>query len=100
MVIGDLRVQSLGRKDGVRSHTIVCPDGTMHREADRFLRTLESGTDRTYAYLLVDHLRWLERECLAVETVSLRDLQRAVEERAHNCGGLREDDRPPARPWS
>lgn len=76
LVIGDLRVQSLDRKDGLRSHTIVWPEGTAHREADRFLRTLESGTDRTYAYLLVDHLRWLERECLAVETVSLRDLQR------------------------
>lgn len=76
LVIGDLRVQSLDRKDGLRSHTIVCPEGTVHREADLFLRTLESGTDRTYAYLLVDHLRWLERECLAVETVSLRDLQR------------------------
>jgi len=37
---------------------------------------LEPGTERTYAYLLVDHLRWLERECLALETVSLRDLQR------------------------
>ena len=24
-----------------------------------------SGTQRTYAYLLVDHLRWLDRECLA-----------------------------------
>lgn len=29
-----------------------------------------------YAYLLVDHLRWLERECLPPESVTLRDLQR------------------------
>lgn len=76
LVIGDLRVQSLTRKDGLRSHTIVWPEGSVHREADRFLRTLEPGTDRTYAYLLVDHLRWLECEGLALETVSLRDLQR------------------------
>jgi len=31
---------------------------------------------RTYAYLLVDHLRWLERECLALGGVTLRDLER------------------------
>jgi integrase len=37
---------------------------------------LELGTDRTYAYLLVDHLRWLERECLLLDAVSLRDLER------------------------
>ena len=35
-----------------------------------------SGTQRTYAYLLVDHLRWLERECLALGRVRLRDLER------------------------
>lgn len=76
LVIGDLRVQPLDRKDGSRAYTIVWPEGRVHREADRFLRTLEPGTDRTYAYLLVDHLRWLERECLALETVTLRDVQR------------------------
>ncbi|MCA1704684.1 MAG: tyrosine-type recombinase/integrase [Actinobacteria bacterium] len=75
LVVGDLRVQSLERRDG-RSHTIVRPDGTVHREADGFLRTLEPGTLRTYAYLLVDHLRWLERECLSLVAVSLRDLER------------------------
>ncbi len=76
LVVGDLRVQSLTRMRGLRSHTIVGPGGSVHQEADRFLRTLEPGTDRTYAYLLVDHLRWLERECLVLDTVSLRDLQR------------------------
>ena len=49
----------------------------MHEAADRFLRGYEgSGTQRTYAYLLLDHLRWLEREALAPETVSLQDLKR------------------------
>lgn len=38
------------------------PDGAVHGEADRFLQKHDgSGTQRTYAYLLVDHLRWLER---------------------------------------
>jgi integrase len=31
---------------------------------------------RTYAYYLVDHLRWLERECLGFDTVVLRDVER------------------------
>ena len=77
VVIGQLRVQQLARRGGRRSWTIVWPEGTVHAEADRFLRVHEgSGTQRTYAYLLVDHLRWLERECLAFDTVVLRDLER------------------------
>ena len=60
-----------------RSFTIVWPDGAVHEAADRFLRGYEgSGTQRTYAYLLLDHLRWLEREALAPETVLLQDLRR------------------------
>jgi integrase len=77
VVIGQLRVQQLARRGGRRSWTIVWPEGTVHAEADRFLCVHEgSGTQRTYAYLLVDHLRWLERECLAFDTVVLRDLER------------------------
>lgn len=50
----------------------------MHEEADRYLRRYdgEPGTQRTYAYLLVDHLRWLEREALALDVVTLQDLVR------------------------
>jgi len=77
VVVGDLRVQQIERKDGRRSWTIVWPEGTVHTEADRFLRLHDgSGTQRTYAYLLVDHLRWLERECLTFTEVQLRDLER------------------------
>ena len=77
VVIGDLRVQQIDRRDGRRSWTIVWPEGTEHAEADRFLRRHEgSGTQRTYAYVLVDHLRWLERECLTLDAVRLRDLER------------------------
>ncbi|MEU7043659.1 tyrosine-type recombinase/integrase [Streptomyces varsoviensis] len=76
LVIGDLRVQALERGDGTRAYTIVWPEGAVHEEADRFLRMREPGTDRTYAYLLVDHLRWLERECLPLASVTLSDLQR------------------------
>jgi integrase len=77
LVVGDLRVQQIEGKDGRRSWTIVWPEGIEHPEADRFLREHDgSGTQRTYAYLLVDHLRWLERECLALDRVVLRDLER------------------------
>ena len=55
VVVGDLRVQQIERKDGRRSWTIVWPEGTEHTEADRFLRLRDgSGTQRTYAYLLVE----------------------------------------------
>jgi hypothetical protein len=77
VVVGDLRVQRIDRKGGRRSWTIVWPEGRVHEEADRFLRAHDgSGTQRTYAYYLVDHLRWLERECLAFGDVQLRDLER------------------------
>jgi integrase len=77
VVIGKLRVQRIERSSGGRSWTIVNPDGSEHGEADRFLREHEgSGTQRTYAYLLVDHLRWLVRERLPLDRVGLRDLER------------------------
>jgi Phage integrase family len=77
VVVGDLRVQRIDRQGGRRSWTIGWPEGRVHEEADRFLRVHDgSGTQRTYAYYLVDHLRWLERECLALATVQLRDLER------------------------
>ena len=70
-------MQAVERGGRGRSFTIVWPDGAVHEAADRFLRGYEgSGTQRTYAYLLLDHLRWLEREALAPETVSLQDLRR------------------------
>jgi integrase len=77
VVVGDLRVQRLDRRNGRRSWTIVWPEGTVHEEADRFLRVHDgSGTQKTYAYYLVDHLRWLDRECLSSGDVRLRDLER------------------------
>ena len=68
LVVGDLRVQVPERAGGRRSFTIVWPEGAVHEAADAFLRTHDgSGTQRTYAFLLVDHLRWLEREALTVD---------------------------------
>lgn len=77
LVIGQVRVQWLARAGGGRSYTIVRSDARVHEEADRFLRLHEgSGTQRTYAYFLVDHLRWREREGLSAETMTLLHLKR------------------------
>ncbi|MFI7560779.1 tyrosine-type recombinase/integrase [[Kitasatospora] papulosa] len=70
-------MQVLTRAGGGRSYTILCADGCVHDEADDFLRLYEgSGTQKTYAYSLVDHLRWCRREKLTAETATLRDLLR------------------------
>ncbi|MEV7526449.1 tyrosine-type recombinase/integrase [Streptomyces sp. NPDC091371] len=65
------------RAGGGWSYTVVWPDGTVDEESDAFLRTYEgSGTQKTYAYYLVDHLRWRVRERLVTESVRLLDLHR------------------------
>lgn len=77
MVVEDFRVQPLDRRGGWRSFTILGPDGRVHEEADQFLVTFDgSGTQRTYAHYLVDHLRWRAREGLESSGVTLRDLER------------------------
>jgi integrase len=77
-VVGQIRVQVVVLGGGRRSWTILWPEGAVHEEADRYLRRFdgEPGTQRTYAYLLVDHLRWLEREAFSLAAVRVRDLQR------------------------
>jgi hypothetical protein len=77
LVLGDLRVQELQRSGGGRSYTILWPDGLVDEEADGFLRPYDgSGSQRTYAYSLVDHLRWRIREGLTTKAVTMRDLHR------------------------
>lgn len=86
LVVGDLRVQRIARKGGWRSWTIVWPEGTLHAEADRFLRVHDgSGHAEDVRVLPGDHLRWLERECLAFDTVQLRDLERSRKPTDHNA---------------
>ncbi|EUA09787.1 phage integrase family protein [Mycobacterium kansasii 662] len=98
LVVG-LRVQEITRGDGRRAYTILDGVGAVYGVADGYLRRCAGGTDRTYAYLLVDHLRWLEFESLTTETVQLRDLQRymgAVGAEYHGPFGCpwRTDKRP------
>jgi hypothetical protein len=75
-VIGDLRVQVIYRRDGGRSYTVFTAECDLHLLADSFLRRCNDGTDRSYAYLLVDHLRWLAAEGLDSTRVTLADLVR------------------------
>lgn len=93
VVIGDIRVQELVRGGGRRQFTIMRSDGTVHVAADRFLRTCGGGTDRTYAYLLVDHLRWLVFEALELRSVSVDDLRRYMGAVGAQYAG------PYGRPW-
>ncbi|MGW4725944.1 tyrosine-type recombinase/integrase [Streptomyces sp. NPDC004291] len=77
LVLEDLRVQKIRRADGSWSFSILWPDYTTDEEAESYLRIYEgSGSQETYAYYLVDHLRWRIREGLTTETITLRDLQR------------------------
>ncbi|MFL0176995.1 tyrosine-type recombinase/integrase [Mycobacterium sp. SMC-13] len=92
-VIGVIRVQEIRRGNGRRDYTIVDRHGVPIAVADGFLRTCEGGTDRTYAYLLVGHLRWLEHQGLAVETVCLSDVARYMAAIGAEHAG------PIGRPW-
>jgi integrase len=100
-VVGKIRVQEISRSDGRRNYTIVLPGGELDRLPDLFLRRRAGGTDRTYAYLLVDHLRWLEFEGLSPATATFTDLQRymaAVGAEFHGPFGRPwRPDRPPYR---
>jgi integrase len=92
-VVGKIRVQEIVRGDGRRNYTIVQPDGQLYVMPDLFLRQRAGGTDRTYAYLLLDHLRWLEFEGLSLETVSFADLKRYMAAVGAEYSG------PFGRPW-
>ncbi|MFE6031511.1 hypothetical protein [Streptomyces niveus] len=75
--VGQLRVQSVLHGDGRDAYTIFDSVRGVHGGADRYPSGYAcTGSDRTYAYLLVDHLRWLEYEGLTPEDVGFGDLER------------------------
>jgi len=77
ILLADFRVQEMPRAGGSRSYVILSPDGSVETESDGYLRGYDGkGTQKTYAYALVDHLRWRVRERLTTESVTLRDLKR------------------------
>jgi len=69
----DLRVQLVNHRDGRRSYVVLdFVSGSVHGRADKFLSSFREGTQRTYAYHLVDHLRWLA----ANASITIQDLTR------------------------
>ncbi|MFE4612126.1 tyrosine-type recombinase/integrase [Streptomyces niveus] len=77
LVLENLRVQRIKRTDGRWSYAIVWPDYSVDEEAESYLRLYEgSGSQETYAYHLVDHMRWRQRERLTTETITMMDLHR------------------------
>jgi len=50
--------------------------GVVHQRAERFLARFGEGTQRTYAYHLADHLRWLVASGRREDTVGADDLRR------------------------
>jgi integrase len=70
-------VQTVEHRDGQQSYLVLdVAAGVVHRRADRFLARFKEGTQRTYAYHLVDHLRWLARYGYREETVTAEELGR------------------------
>ena len=50
--------------------------GSVHNRADKFLSSFCEGTQRTYAYHLVDHLRWLAVNGYREDSITIHDLRR------------------------
>ncbi|MFD5725743.1 hypothetical protein ACFWMT_06490 [Streptomyces sp. NPDC058368] len=75
LALGQLRVEKVRHRDGRCSYTVFDSASGLHSGADWYLsKYAGTGSDRTYAYLLVDHLRW--HEGLTPESVVFRDLKR------------------------
>lgn len=87
-------VQAANHKDSSQSFSIFdAGTAKIHSRSDRWLRTFSEGTQRTYAYHLVDHLRWLKAVNASEEAVSLEDLRRYMA----LCGA--EHAGPLGSPW-
>lgn len=90
----DYFVQAANHKDHAQSFSIFdVSTAKIHARSDRWLRTFSEGTQRTYAYHLVDHLRWLKAVNASEESVSLDDLRRYMA----LCGAERAG--PLGSPW-
>jgi integrase len=90
----DLHVQLVNHRDGRRSYVVLdFGMGSVHRRADKFLSSFGEGTQRTYAYHLVDHLRWLAANDYHEDSITIQYLLRYLALcGAHHYGPL-------GRPW-
>ena len=89
-----LRVQPVCHQGGRHSFVVLdVAARCVHERADRFLADFGEGTQRTYAYHLVDHLRWLAATGRCEETVTVEVLRRYMA----SCGS--EHAGPAGSPW-
>jgi integrase len=73
----DIRVQLVNHRGGQRSYVVLdVASGSVHNRADKFLSSFREGTQRTYAYHLVDHLRWLAVNGYCEHSITIQDLLR------------------------
>lgn len=84
----------MGTTETGYSYTVVRSSGGPQPHAELFLREYSSGTARTYAYVLVKHLRWLDALELEPGLVTMTDLDRYM--RLFRTGALPYDRRPPS----
>ncbi|KKC00358.1 recombinase XerC [Mycolicibacter arupensis] len=90
----DYFVQAANHKDQSQSFSIFdVSTAKIHTRSDRWLRTFSEGTQRTYAYHLVDHLRWLKAVNASEESVGVDELRRYMA----LCGA--EQAGPLGTPW-
>src|SRR5260370_19251821 len=73
----DIRVQLVNHRNRQRSYLVLdVVSGSVHNRADKFLSSFCEGTQRTYAYHLVDHLRWLAVNGYCEDSITIQDLMR------------------------
>jgi len=87
-------VQLVNHRDGRRSYVVLdFVSGSVHSRADKFLSSFGEGTQRTYAYHLVDHLRWLAANGYREDSITIQDLTRYLA----SCGSQHYG--PLGAPW-
>jgi len=73
----DIRVQLVNHRGGQCSYLVLdVATGSVHNHADKFLSSFCEGTQRTYAYHLVDHLRWLAVNGYHEDSIRIQDVMR------------------------
>ena len=68
--------RSIGGMDGGRGRSCGRKGPSTRRRTDSCAVTRAPARSEPTPMCLVDHLRWLERECLTLDRVQLRDLER------------------------
>lgn len=82
------KVRRVVHPGGRVSHWVFDAAGVIHRPALEVLKRFSESTQETYAYCLVDHLRWLATNQLRPSTISVDDLYRYMNGLTGNNSGV------------